>query len=166
MNFSIIAAVDKNFGIGKGGTLPWDLKGDLKHFREVTKGCAVIMGRGTWVSLPDQFRPLPGRINAVLCREGELNLPEGVLRVSSIDEALELLEQKGASKIFVIGGGMVYAQAVKHPKCEEIYLTEIDNTFECDTHFPPLPTDFKKISTSEPVEESGIVYSFAIYKRS
>jgi dihydrofolate reductase len=166
MKFSIIAAVDKNFGIGKGGKLPWDLAGDLKHFREITKGCAVIMGRTTWLSLPERFRPLPGRLNVVLAPIGDLVVPEGVIVAQSFEEAFSAIALKWNGKVFVIGGGMVYTQAIQRPECNKVYLTEIDAIYDCDTYFPKLPDGFKKISESEQQQENGAKYKFVVYERS
>lgn len=165
MKFSIIAAVDKNFGIGKGGKLPWDLAGDLKHFREITKGCAVIMGRTTWLSLPERFRPLPGRLNVVLAPSDDLVVPSDVILVNSFEEAFSAIALKWSGEIFVIGGGMVYEQAIKRPECQRVCLTEIDAVYDCDTYFPELPEGFTKIDESESKNENGVTYRFVIYKR-
>lgn len=165
MKFSIIAAIDKNRGIGKSGKLPWNLTGDLKHFREVTKGCAVIMGRTTWLSLPERSRPLPHRLNVVLAPKGGLVVSEGVVVVSSFQEAFSATKQRWGGEVFVIGGGMVYTQAIKLPECARVYLTEIDATYDCDTYFPELPPGFTKVSESEPQVENSITYRFVIYER-
>jgi dihydrofolate reductase/thymidylate synthase len=167
MGFSVIAALDRNRGIGSGGKLPWNLKGDMKHFKEVTLGSSggqnvVIMGRTTWDSIPARFRPLEGRINVVLSRSS-LELPEGVRQVSSFDEAL--VHTQGSEQIFVIGGASVYAQAVLHPECQTLYLTEIDGEFSCDTFFPEVPTNFAKSEVSEPMNEGGVIYRFVTYQK-
>lgn len=174
MDFSVIAAVDKNRGIGKGGKLPWALKGDMAHFKAVTmheavpgRPNAVVMGRTTWDSLPTRFRPLPGRQNTVLSRQqlSGLKLPPGVQQAASLDEALQVLAQASVGEIFVIGGGSVYAEAVKHPQCTTVYLTEIDSTFACDTFFPPLPSGFVDVERSAPENEGGLSYKFVTYRR-
>lgn len=170
MQFSIIAAVDKNRGVGKGGKLPWRLRGDMDHFKTVTSSQnhagspnAVIMGRTTWLSLPERFRPLPERLNAVLSHE-PLSLPAGVFGFQSLDQAFRELSGQKVGEIFVIGGASVYAQAIKHPACSKIYLTEIDQAFECDTFFPDLPASFRRVSSSEPVAEGGMTYRFVTYQ--
>src|SRR5262245_10605196 len=96
--FDIVVATDMNSGIGKDGQLPWNLPGDLRHFKDVTsraksplKKNAVIMGRKTWEALPDKFRPLPGRVNLVLTHNKKLSFPPGVLQADNIDSALMLL---------------------------------------------------------------------------
>ena len=173
--FSIIVAVDKDFGIGRNGLLPWDLPGEIKHFKEVTTAQfnthenVVIMGRKTWDSIAQKFRPLSKRINIVLTRHLDNEFPSGVLKASGLDGALGLLRSdslKGAfGKIFVIGGAELFKLAVDHPQCHEIYLTHINESFSCDRFFPSLPATFKEVSRSALMSEKGIKYSFAVYKR-
>ncbi len=169
MSFTIIAALDAAGGIGKGGTIPWHLKWDLEHFRDVTtrawvpgKQNVVIMGRTTWASLPERFRPLPERLNVVLSRQ-PLELPHGVLLASGLEVALE--QAKGAAgKTFVIGGGSVYAQAIQLPSCTELYLTRIEGDFGCDIRFPELPSRFKLAEALAPLDENGVRYHFERYE--
>jgi len=172
MKFSIIAAADEGGGIGIGNGLPWRLKGDLKYFSEVTthaapgKANAVIMGRKTWESLPESSKPLKSRLNVVLSR-GDTALPEGVLKASSLDDAFkELGSRHDTDRVFVIGGASLYAQAVNHPDCEKIYLTEVLGQFNCDAFFPVIPVGlYNKISTSKIWEEHGTKYRFTVYQR-
>lgn len=173
MNFSIIAAVDRAHGIGKKGGLSWYLKGDLKHFSEVTKAVskdgyqnAVIMGRKTWESLPEKFRPLPGRLNVVVTHE-TWNMKHGTVAVDSLDAALLEVEKPEykIERAFVIGGGQLYAAAIKHPVCERLYTTEVDGEFGCDIFFPEIPDEFVKEKTGEWQEENGISYRFTEYGR-
>ncbi len=174
MNFSIIAAIDKNRGLGKAGQLVWNLAGDMKHFKSVTGAVsalgvmnAVIMGRTTWESLPEKFRPLPDRLNVVLTRNHDFKVPQGVILAASLDEVLDILSTfgRGVGEVFVIGGASVYVQAIAHQLCNKIYLTEIDKVFDCDVCFPPLPIGFVKKEESEIVTEKGINYKFVIYER-
>ena len=118
--FSIIVAFDAQYGIGKNGLLPWNLPLDLKHFKEISttvadpsKKNAVIMGRKTWESLPERFRPLPGRVNMVLSRDKKLELPLGVLCSQSLDDALAQLFSVDIENVFVIGGAQIYVQAIE-----------------------------------------------------
>lgn len=167
MNFSVVAAIDSNRGIGKAGALAWRLKGDMDHFRLLTLGegnNAVIMGRTTWESLPDKFRPLPGRLNVVLSRQ-LLALPNGVLLAGSLDEALILPQLSSLKEVFIIGGANVYAQAVNHHSCNKIYLTEIESKYDCDTYFPELPANFMKESESDIVSEAGVNFRFVVYAK-
>lgn len=172
MPFSVIAAVDNNFGIGKAGKLPWSLKGDMAHFKEVTtreltpgRPNVVIMGRTTWESLPEQYRPLKGRQNVVLSRQADLALPAGVGRFQGLQEALKALQAMEVGEVFVIGGGQVYEQAVKHEACNKIYLTHIQGEYDCDTRFPALPAGFEPVDKSEILDESGVKYQFVTYQR-
>ncbi|MBU1039386.1 dihydrofolate reductase [Patescibacteria group bacterium] len=172
MEFSIIAAVDKNNGLGKAGTLVWRLKGDLEHFKAITtrsvalgKQNAVIMGSVTWLSLPEQFRPLPDRLNVVLNHHQDFILPAGVILATSFDEALEqLVARDDIGEIFVIGGASVYAMAIKQPACTRIYLTRIDKEFDCDVFFPSVDESvFVEAVVSPEQKEKDISYRFFEY---
>lgn len=128
----VIAAVARNGAIGRGGVMPWHLPADLKHFRAVTQGHPVVMGRKTWDSLPPRFRPLPGRRNIVVTRNASWSEP-GAEAAPSLDAALARLD--GEPKVFVIGGAELYAQAL--PRADTLELTEIDATVpDADTFFP------------------------------
>lgn len=173
-NFSIIAAIDQNMGIGKDGRLPWYLPEDLKYFAKVTKHSdhpdqqnAVIMGRRTWEAIPDKFKPLAGRFNAVITSNPDLDLPDGVLLFGSLDEALTALStSKKIDQIFVIGGGVLYAEAILHDNLERLYLTRIEGDFDCDTFFPEeIPDEFEVISATEILEDERIEYSFVVLDR-
>lgn len=171
LRFSIIAAADQEMGIGVNNTLPWRLPGDLQYFSDVTTEAsegmrnAVIMGRKTWESLPEKHRPLKGRLNVVLSR-GTVNLPENVLLEHSLDEALQRVNDlDGIEHIFVIGGANIYAQAIEHPQCEKIYLTEVLNTFACDAFFPSFSEDdFPLLSRSKKYNENALEYCFAVFR--
>ena len=165
MDFAIIAAMDENRGIGKNNALPWHLSADLKHFASATKGAIVIMGRKTWESLPENFRPLKDRLNIVVSRS-EQSLPDGVLLAHSLDEALRLAEEHAPDrKAFVIGGATLYAEAIRHPACKELFLTHIQGTFDCDTFFPDYKSDFKLFSEYPLQNEGTIHFHFATYLR-
>ena len=167
--FSIIVAMDEERGIGKNGTLPWHLPADLKHFKEITtrvsipgRTNAVIMGRKTWESLPEKFRPLPDRINAVLA--SPQNAPKDVLVFNSFSQALQVLEtDEKVGEIFVIGGAQVYAQIVDHPQCARLYVTSIQDKFPCDAFFPAIPKRFKEIDRSVPLSQNSLSYCFLVY---
>nr|AIA15894.1 Dihydrofolate reductase [uncultured bacterium] len=170
--FSIVVAVDANFGIGRGGLLPWHLPGDMKHFKEVTlEGSSeahrnvVIMGRKTWDSIPDKFRPLPGRRNIVLTRDITPTFPSGVERAFDFEDALLKAAQSVPSKIFVIGGGEIFKIAIGHPSCQRLFLTHIETTFDCDRFFPSLPSSFKPIFKSPLLQDGKTKYFFCTYER-
>jgi DNA-binding GntR family transcriptional regulator/dihydrofolate reductase len=154
-------AVPRNRAIGRGGELIFHESEDQKHFRRVTLGCPVIMGRKTWDSLPPRFQPLPGRRNIVVTRNA-LWSAEGAVRAGSLDEALKLAA--GAAKVFVIGGADLYALAL--PRADELELTEIDAEFDGDVFFPDWPRHAFRQASSEPhVTAGGIGYSFNHYIR-
>ena len=173
MSFSIIVAIDKKNGIGKNNQIPWHLSGDFKHFAKITKTTkdlakqnAVLMGKNTWDSLPDKYKPLPERLNVVLIKGGQIDLPKKVIQYNSFNKALGDLEKdKIIENIFIIGGGILYQSTISHPKCEKIYLTRIDQDFNCDIFFPAIPDNFKLVEESEVQEEKGIKYKFLFYEK-
>ena len=158
---SVIASVARNGGIGKGNALLWHESADQKFFRAVTMGCPVIMGRRTWESLPDRFRPLPGRRNVVVTRDRGWRAA-GAEAVESFEAALDLVD--GAPKAFVIGGAQLYALAL--PRADELVLTEIDADLEADTFFPAWDAGaFSRISCEDRRSAQGIAYRFTTYQR-
>ena len=170
MSFDVVVAADRALGIAKDGDLPWHLPGEMAHFESLTstttsssKLNAVIMGRKTWESIPDRFRPLPKRINVVLTRQESLEFPEGVLSATSLPGALALLGDVG--RVFVIGGGAVYEQAVVLPECRNIYFTRIQSTFDCDTFFPEVSDRFQCQSVLKHAEENGLRYRIELWTR-
>lgn len=171
-SIELVVACDLERGIGKNDGLPWRLPGDLKHFRDVTSSCAdpsapnaVIVGRKTWESIPPRHRPLPNRINLVLTRDESYEVPEGVLKAASLDEALSMLKMIDVNKCFVIGGGQIYREAIVHPWCDYIHLTEVMGAYECDTFFPDYSDHYDTQSSSDVMEENGIQYRFHLLKR-
>jgi dihydrofolate reductase len=124
----LVWAQSANGVIGRDGTLPWHLPEDLKHFRSLTSGATVLMGRRTWESLPPRFRPLPGRRNLVLSRTPQ----EGAETFAALAEALATVD----GDVWVIGGAAVYAAAL--PFADRIVVTEIQESFDGDTYMPPL----------------------------
>jgi len=169
MKFSIIVATDMNWGIGKDNNLPWPhLSSDMKHFSKVTKGDgknAVIMGRKTWDSLPDKYKPLPGRLNIVLSRNQYCELPGDVMLSGSLERALEIAKENNCNEVFVIGGGNIYSQAIEDVGCEKIYLTRVLHEFEADTFFPSIDERFKITNESEVAEEKDLKFQFVEYER-
>ena len=158
---ALIAACARGGVIGIANRLPWHLPEDMKFFRETTRGKPVIMGRKTWESLPDAFRPLPGRANIVVSRNPGYQASGGQV-VGSLPEALAAAT--GADIAFVIGGAELYRQAL--PLAGRLYLTEISADFAGDARFPELPPgEWREVSRSRPVEENGLAYAFAVYQR-
>ena len=160
---NLIVAADENWGIGKDGGLLTHLPGDMKYFRETTRGHVVVMGRKTLESFPDG-KPLKNRTNLVLTRNEEYH-PQGVAVCRSIEEALKLLEQYSKEDIFVIGGGTIYRQLL--PYCKKAYVTHIYKAFQADTDFENLDQSpqWKLTSVSDRQEHNGIGYEFRIYER-
>lgn len=148
---ALVAAVARNGVIGHRGGLPWRLSSDLKHFKAITMGKPVIMGRKTWESLPK--KPLPGRDNIVVTRNPRYRA-EGAIVVPDVDAAVArakaLAERSGADEIAVIGGGEIFAALVD--RAERLYLTEVDLEVEGDTVFPALdPQEWREsAATSYP----------------
>jgi dihydrofolate reductase len=161
VKISLVAAVARNGVIGRDGTVPWRLAEDMQRFRELTTGHPVVMGRRTWESLPDRFRPLPGRRNVVVTRTAEWR-GEGAERAGSLEEAIDLVE--GAERVFVIGGAELYASAL--PLADELVLTEIDADVDGDTFFPAFERgDFEEIAREPQVTSDGTAFSFVTYRR-
>jgi dihydrofolate reductase len=158
---SIIVAVAEDNGIGFENRLLTHISADLKHFKQVTNGHAIVMGRNTWFSLPN--RPLPNRTNIVIT-----NVPgeffEGAVTVYSIEEAMAKCPENEES--FIIGGAMIYLQFF--PLAHKLYLTKMHKTFPADTFFPDvLPTEWTEVSKEDvdTDEQAGLAYSFVILER-
>ncbi len=133
LQVALVAAVARNRVIGRDGAMPWHLPQDLKHFRQLTVGHPVVMGRRTWESLPARFKPLPERDNWVVSRQPTWHA-DGATRAYSLSDALSRLQASAAARVFVIGGATLYHAAL--PLADRLLLTEIDAEFDGDTHFP------------------------------
>ncbi len=154
MNISIIVAVSENNVIGCNNKLLWHIPGDLKRFKAITMGHPIVIGRKTFESIG---RPLPGRNNVVISRQGGYK-PEGCTVYSSIHEAISNLA--GEKEIFIIGGGEIYQQAL--PLANKIYLTKIHKSFYGDTFFPEFPIQEWKVVHDETIAASEKVpFSFS-----
>ncbi len=157
---TLIAAVARNGVIGRDNRLPWHLPADLKHFKALTTGHAVIMGRKTWESLPEKFRPLPGRQNIVVTRKAGY-AAAGANVVTSLADAVAAA---GGSEAFVIGGAELYVAAL--PLADRLQLTEIDADYEGDTWFPPRdPRQWRETARDAQRDEAGTGYAFVTYER-
>lgn len=158
---SLIAAVAKNRVIGNNNQLLWHLPEDMRHFRETTRGKPVIMGRKTWESLPDSFRPLPGRLNIVVSRNPAYQAA-GATLAGSLEEAIR--QAGNAKEIFVIGGEELYRQAL--PLADRLYLTEIENSFAGDALFPEILEQEWEEAWRKPQQgNSELSFSFVRYQR-
>lgn len=159
---SIIAALGRNRAIGKDNQLLWKIPGDLPRFKELTTGHPVIMGRRTWESIPEKFRPLPGRTNIVITRDTSYSAPGAVL-VQSFPEALSLArDAEGSEEIFAIGGQRVYECAL--PFATNLYLTLVVDEKEGDAFFPAYAGQFTETAREER-EENGLRYAWVNLER-
>jgi dihydrofolate reductase len=152
----IIAAVARNRVIGKDNRLLWNIPEDMAHFKALTAGHTVIMGRKTWESLPPRFRPLPGRRNIVISRQPDYAAP-GAEVADSLENALKLAST--AAVVFVIGGEQIYTQAIA--VADRLEITEVDLAPEGDAWFPEIATvDWEKAGKTE-----GAGFAFVTYRR-
>ena len=159
MKLHLIFARARNGTIGKDNQMPWHLPEDLAHFKRVTLGQPVIMGRKTWGSLPARFRPLPGRLNIVITRQTDWQA-EGALRAGSIEEAIHLCGD--APDAWIMGGAEIYRQA--EPLASTAVVTEIDADFEGDAFAPVLGDTWQEIQRESHVGVDGLNFSFVTYQ--
>ena len=160
---ALVAAVARNGVIGNGKALVWRLPEDMRHFRSSTMGLPVIMGRNTWDSIPERFRPLPGRRNVVLTRQSGWTA-EGAETAHGFEQALALVAD--SPRVCVIGGAEVYARAL--PRADELLLTEIDRDFDGDTTFPDWPRQqFDEVSREKhhAAPPNDFDFAFVTYRR-
>ncbi|KAI9742655.1 MAG: dihydrofolate reductase [Claussenomyces sp. TS43310] len=198
LELNLIVAATRNMGIGRLGTLPWTgLRKEMAYFARVTKRVeagsetsslrnVVIMGRKTWDSIPQRFRPLRGRLNVVLSRSDAPSHPaagatggDGPLSVTSIAEALDRIRaEENVGKLFVMGGAEIYNAVMEMEQAKRILMTRIITDFDCETFFPAMDQHVwhKKSKdeldewTGEKVpegiqEENGVQYVFEMYER-
>lgn len=162
MTVSLIWAQARDGVIGSGGGLPWHLPEDLALFRRLTTGSTVVMGRRTWESLPDRFRPLPGRTNVVLTSDPGWSA-DGALRAGSV---AEVLDEHGP--LWVIGGGAVYAAFLPH--ADRLVVTDVDLLVEGDTWAPAVGDEWERVGRtpeegSSVSSSSGLRYVVSEYRR-
>lgn len=135
MRVSLIAAVASNGVIGKDNDLIWTLRDDMAFFKTTTKGHHVIMGRKNWDSIPERFRPLPGRPNIILSRDAGFS-SEGAICLNSLEAALDTAREAGEEEAFIIGGAQIYRLALEMGVVDTMYLTHVERDYEGDTWFP------------------------------
>lgn len=155
---TLVVAIDAQRGIGVDNQLPWHLPADLAHFKRVTLGKPIVMGRKTFDSIG---RPLPGRRNIVITRNPAWSHP-GVEVADSLGAAVALLGGEPAS---IIGGAQVFAEAIG--VADRMVVTEIDHTYRCDTFFPAIdPATWRETAREAHVAEGdGLKYAFVTYER-
>jgi dihydrofolate reductase len=159
---TLIASVARNGAIGRDNQLLWRLPEDMRRFKALTLGHAVLMGRKTWESLPPKFRPLPGRHNIVISRNEGYRLPDATV-AHSLDEAFVTA---GAGQVFVIGGAEIYTQALA--LADRLELTEVDDAPAGDAFFPAVDKQLWKETAHEshPATATAPAYAFVTYERS
>jgi dihydrofolate reductase len=169
--FTCVLAADDDRGIGIGSGLPWPkLAGDVAHFKAITtqtrepgRRNAIVMGRRTWDTLPARCQPLPGRLNIVVSRQA-LVVPDGVLLAAGLDAAMAAATSSGVETIHMVGGGSLYAEALRHPGCQVVYYTRIAGRFQADTFVPAFEDDFV-LEASEPRSDAGVAYVIERWRR-
>jgi dihydrofolate reductase len=155
---ALIAAVARNGVIGGGNALPWRLPADMQHFRALTTGHSVIMGRKTWESIG---RPLPGRQNIVVTRQADYAANGAIVR-ASLDDALRAATMP--DPVFCIGGGELYALAL--PRATTFHCTQIDRDFPGETRFPDFDrSSWRETARDEHLAPEGFSYAFVTYER-
>jgi dihydrofolate reductase len=160
MNISIIVAISENNAIGKNNQLLWHLPADLKHFKEITSGHPILMGRKTYDSIG---RPLPNRRNIVITRQQDLQIA-GVEIVNSVDEAIALCANE--AEVFIIGGAEIYKSAIANTN--RIYLTTVHQHFDADAFFPLIDYKDWEETTQEyhtADEKNNVAYTFSTLER-
>ncbi|EGD81563.1 hypothetical protein PTSG_02278 [Salpingoeca rosetta] len=173
----VVVAATLQWGIGRDGTLPWKLRGDMKHFRKVTteaapgKRNAVIVGRATYESIPEKFRPLKNRWNIVLSSNTAFrdSLPADVASCSSFEDAVRLCQDKeDIDRIMVIGGARCIKEALQRPDCQHIFFTRVKAEVPCDTFIEPIDDKTFQENPAFPkveLEEEGIPYEILLLSR-
>ncbi len=161
----MIAAMGQNRVIGKDNDIPWHLPDDFQYFKNTTKGHYVLMGRKNFESLPPRFKPLPDRPNVVITRNKQYQA-EGAVVVNSLEQAIEKAKMKDETEAFIIGGGEIYQLGLD--LADTIYLTEINGSFEGDTHFPEFDkTIWQETSRQHhPADDRHqFSFDFVVYKK-
>lgn len=164
LRLSLLVAMARNRVIGRNNKLPWHLPADLKHFKFLTMGQTIVMGRKTYESIG---RPLPGRANIIVTRQTGYEVP-GAIVVNTIDDALLICERTGSinGENFIIGGEELYRQTLKI--CQRIYITEIQRDFEGDAFFPEFdPNEWEEKQRDRHISENdtNLEYHFVVLDR-
>lgn len=161
--------------IGAEGAMPWHVPEDLAYFKQITAGSPVIMGRRTWESLPEKFRPLPGRFNVVITADpgrAEQLADQGAVSAASLTEAVQLAQDHAAdaSAVWIMGGGAVYAEALERDMARVAAVTQLNLSAAGDTYAPQLDPDQWHLVSATPdqgwqTSETGVEFRFETYAR-
>ncbi|WP_111884061.1 dihydrofolate reductase [Acinetobacter sp. CFCC 11171] len=160
-----VVAMDQQRCIGKGNDLPWHISADLQHFKTITQGGVVVMGRKT---LESMGRTLPKRVNWVITRDSNWSF-EGTKVAYSIDEALtqavaDVASSEKPTSLFIIGGGEIFKQTIGI--ADRLELTHVELDVQGDAHYPEIPADFQKVASEQHIDDkTGIAFEFATYRK-
>ncbi|MCE2773311.1 MAG: dihydrofolate reductase [Bacteroidetes bacterium] len=157
MEIIIIVAATENNAIGKDNRLLWRLPDDMKFFKEKTEGHCVITGRRNYESIPEKFRPLPGRTNIVVTRQTDYAAP-GAIVVGSLEAGISVAREQGESICYIIGGGEIYLQAMD--LADSIWLTRVYSVLEADTFFPELDAEWQEVERIPHAADEKHAYAF------
>ena len=166
MKVSLIVAVSENGVIGKDNDLIWHLPIDMKFFKDTTLGHHVVMGRKNFESIPHKYRPLTDRTNIVITRQSGYKA-KGCIIVNSVEAALDIAKNNGDTEPFIIGGGQIYKLALEANLVDKIYLTKINHSFNGDTFFPELGSEWKEVERidCQSDEKHAYDYSFLTFEK-
>jgi len=173
IEFDAVVAADLGDGIGAAAGIPWKLPSDLAHLKKLTSETAVpgtrnavVMGRVTWDTIPERWRPLPGRLNVVVSRQRHIALPQGAILAPNLENALLAARAEASvERIFVLGGGDIYRQCFSLEGCRHIYLTRVLGRFECDTFLAPIPSRFRREALLGEGQDGGLGYRIEVWSR-
>lgn len=160
-----VVAMDQQRCIGKNNDLPWHISADLKHFKEITQGGVVVMGRKT---LESMGRTLPKRVNWVITRDSNWSF-EGTKVAYSIEDALaqavaDVKTSEKPESIFVIGGGEIFKQTMNI--ADRLELTHVELDVQGNAYYPEIPAEFKKVVSEQHIDDkTGIAFEFATYRK-
>ena len=163
MLISMIAAMDKNRLIGNGPDIPWQMPADQRHFRDITLGKPVVMGRKTFETLKN---PLPKRLNIILTRNTDYKVPEGCIVTHTVDDIIKHCEALETAELMICGGAPIYQAFLPH--ADKLYITQIHATFEGDVYFPSFDREaWHEVNRidREPDEKNPHPYSFLFLER-
>jgi len=165
MKVALIAAVGKNRELGKDNDLLWHLGEDMQFFKETTARHYVIMGRKSFESIPPKYRPLPNRVNVIVTRNEDYMVEE-CYTCTTLEEAIELARDNGEERVFITGGGQIYALALEKGLVDEMYLTHVEAAFDdAQVHFPAYDEEqWTKTHLRTGLANSQNEYAFEIYK--